>query len=78
MKSPLTNFRSGPALLAFALTAAVGLGLDLWTKREAFDRLAPWGIERVDEAGSGSGSTPAVLWMTWCCAPMRSGRPTWP
>lgn len=51
MKASLANFRSVPALLAFALTAAVGLWVDLWSKREAFDRLAPWGIEQVDEIG---------------------------
>ena len=40
----LQNFRSVPALLAFALTFAVGLGLDLWTKELAFARLAPDGV----------------------------------
>jgi signal peptidase II len=56
----LANFRSLPPLLAFALTAVVGLGLDLWTKRAAFDALAPWGIEQVDEVGPRQGALQVV------------------
>lgn len=48
----LSSLRSFPALLTFFITAVIGLGLDLWTKRLAFDHLAPWGIEEVDEAGA--------------------------
>jgi signal peptidase II len=33
------NFRSPAALACFFLTAAIGLGLDLWTKKVAFDHL---------------------------------------
>lgn len=36
---PSDNFRSGPALTRFLLTAIVGLGLDLWTKAYAFSAL---------------------------------------
>lgn len=56
----LANFRSVPALSAFALTAVVGLALDLWSKRAAFDHLAPWGIEQVDEAGPRPGALHVV------------------
>src|SRR5436853_6520145 len=37
---PRDNFRSFPALTAFFLTVIIGLGIDLWTKTEAFARLA--------------------------------------
>lgn len=43
-RPPLQNFRSVPALLAFALTFAVGVGADLWTKQAAFAELAPHGV----------------------------------
>ena len=43
------NFRSTPALLCFLLTAAVGLGLDLYTKKVAFAKLAPWGVETRED-----------------------------
>jgi signal peptidase II len=36
---PTQNLRSPVALLCFFLTAVLGLGLDLWTKNIAFDRL---------------------------------------
>src|SRR5205814_1824828 len=39
------NFRSPAALCCFLLTAVLGLSLDLWTKKVAFERLAPWGVE---------------------------------
>jgi lipoprotein signal peptidase len=39
------NFRSQPALLWFLLPAVIGLGLDLYSKKVAFERLAPWGVE---------------------------------
>jgi signal peptidase II len=45
------NFRSVPALLAFALTFAVGLGVDLWTKQAAFAALAPHGVRYNPEHG---------------------------
>jgi signal peptidase II len=48
MRFSSANFRSTPALLWFLLPAVLGLVLDLSTKRVAFDRLAPWGIERRD------------------------------
>lgn len=57
---PLANFRSVPALLTFAVTAVVGLGLDLWSKRVAFDRLAPWGIETIDEPSPRAGMSQVV------------------
>jgi signal peptidase II len=41
------NFVSPAALCCFLLTAAVGLTLDLWTKKVAFERLAPWGVEHL-------------------------------
>jgi signal peptidase II len=50
-RSPLQNFRSVPALLAFALTFVVGLGLDLWTKQAAFAALAPHGVRYNPEHG---------------------------
>ncbi|MDB5295816.1 MAG: lspA [Phycisphaerales bacterium] len=50
MPRPLSrNFRSVPAMLAFALTFAVGVGADLWTKAVAFETLAPHGV-RYNEA----------------------------
>ena len=39
---PRENFRSVPALAAFVVTVIVGLGLDLWTKSLAFERLAKY------------------------------------
>lgn len=39
-RSWLAPFRSPLSLACFALVAAVGLGVDLWTKHEAFARLA--------------------------------------
>lgn len=41
------NFRSPAALGRFLLTAAVGVGLDLWTKSVAFAKLAPYGLETL-------------------------------
>jgi lipoprotein signal peptidase len=41
----LRNFRSPAAVSFFLLTAVLGLTLDLWTKKVAFERLAPWGVE---------------------------------
>lgn len=43
-RSALQNFRSMPALLAFVLTFVVGLGVDLWSKEVAFQKLAPHGV----------------------------------
>jgi signal peptidase II len=40
---PRENFRSLGALACFVLTVVVGLGLDLWTKAYAFERLAVYG-----------------------------------
>src|SRR5687768_758101 len=42
--APLANFRSVPALLAFALTAVLGLTIDLWSKEVAMAHLAPHGV----------------------------------
>jgi len=39
------NFRSPAALCCFLLTAVLGLTLDLGSKKVAFERLAPWGVE---------------------------------
>jgi signal peptidase II len=39
---PPDNFRSPAALARFILTMALGLGLDLWSKSAAFERLARW------------------------------------
>lgn len=39
-----SNFRSLPALLAFALTAVLGLAADLWSKQVAMQHLAPEGV----------------------------------
>ena len=54
------SLRSVPSLLAFGLTVIIGLGLDLWTKRVAFDKLSPWGIEQVDEVGPRQGALQVV------------------
>jgi len=54
------TLRSVPALLVFFLTLIIGLVLDLWTKRVAFDQLAPWGIEQVDEIGPRQGALQVV------------------
>lgn len=43
-RSTFENFRSVPALLAFGMTFVIGLGLDLWTKEIAFQKLAPDGV----------------------------------
>jgi signal peptidase II len=43
---PLDNFRNPAAMLAFLLTAAVGIALDLWTKALAVDRL--YGERRIE------------------------------
>lgn len=52
MSAPtLANFRSAPALLAFALTAVLGLTTDLVTKAVAFQQLAPLGVRYVEERG---------------------------
>jgi signal peptidase II len=56
----LSCLRSVPALLTFGLTALIGLGVDLWTKRLAFDHLAPFGIEQVDEVGQRQGALQVV------------------
>ena len=40
----LANFRSVPALLAFALTAVLGLAADLVSKHVAMQYLAPYGV----------------------------------
>lgn len=40
----LRNFVTPAALSCFLLTAVIGLGLDLWSKHEAFARLAPAGV----------------------------------
>jgi signal peptidase II len=40
MPLPLENFRSPAALTRFLLAVLLGLGLDLWTKHVAFERLA--------------------------------------
>ena len=47
------NFRSPAALACFLLTAALGLGLDLWSKHEAFTRLLPNGVTRVWDPARG-------------------------
>jgi signal peptidase II len=47
-RASIANFRSRPALLCFLLTAAIGVGVDLFTKRVAFAKLAPWGVEVRD------------------------------
>ncbi len=44
-RSPLlSNFRSPAALACFVLTAAIGLGIDLFSKAYAFDHLAHEGV----------------------------------
>jgi lipoprotein signal peptidase len=43
-----TNFRSTPSLLWFLLPAVIGLAADLYTKKVAFEKLAPWGVETRD------------------------------
>ena len=48
MPFPSANFRSKPALLWFLLPAVIGLGLDLYTKKVAFEKLAPWWVETRD------------------------------
>ena len=45
MPLPSANFRSRPALLWFLLPAVIGLGVDLYTKKVAFEKLAPWWVE---------------------------------
>lgn len=42
LKIPWDNFRNPWALARFFLTAAIGLGLDLWTKSISFAALANW------------------------------------
>lgn len=43
------NFRAPAALACFFLTVVIGVSLDLWTKKLAFDRLAPEGVVRTSE-----------------------------
>ena len=54
------NFRSPAALICFLLTAVIGLGVDLWTKRYSFDHLAPRGVETVDEEGPRKGTVQVI------------------
>ena len=50
--SPTENLRSPAALARFLLTMLIGLGLDLWTKRLAFARLAAGPpIRAMDDLG---------------------------
>jgi signal peptidase II len=56
----ISAIRSSASLLTFLLTATVGLGVDLWTKRLAFDNLAPWGIEQVDEVSPRQGALQVI------------------
>src|SRR4051812_12423043 len=60
IRPSFATLRSIPALLVFSLTLIIGLVLDLWTKRVAFDQLAPWGIEQVDEIGPRQGALQVV------------------
>lgn len=53
VRLPAANFRSPAALACFVLTAALGLGLDLWSKHEAFTRLLPNGVSRVHNPDTG-------------------------
>jgi len=47
---PSTNFRSPAALARFLLVAAVALGLDLWTKAFAFQKLRIGGTDGMHES----------------------------
>ncbi|HEX8911669.1 MAG TPA: signal peptidase II [Humisphaera sp.] len=49
----LANFRSVPALLAFGLTAVLGLTLDLWSKQVAMAHLAPYEPMYTQDAATG-------------------------
>ena len=52
--SSIANFRSVPALLAFALTAVVGLSADLISKEVAMRHLAPHGTAFVSSMAAGA------------------------
>jgi signal peptidase II len=68
---PSTNFRSRPALLWFLLPAVIGLAVDLYTKKVAFEKLAPWGVEprengrMVVEIPPGEDQPVYRLWPRW-------------
>jgi signal peptidase II len=49
MPISFANLRSRPALLWFLLPAVFGLALDLYTKKVAFEKLAPWGVDTLED-----------------------------
>jgi signal peptidase II len=53
MSLPINNLKSSAAMFRFVMAVALGLGLDLWTKHLAFEKLAQGSPHQIEEWQTG-------------------------